>query len=115
MSASTEESALAAERPSAGAFRRILLKLSGEALMGGRDFGIDLPTVESLAREILDVHDGGVEVAIVIRSRSAADARPVRTLLNSWRVLSIDLSMRRVASARNSSIAAITPPLSAWR
>jgi len=48
------------------AFKRILLKLSGEALMGGRDFGIDLPTVESLAREILDVHDGGVEVAVVI-------------------------------------------------
>jgi uridylate kinase len=66
MSASTEQSALAAERAGTGAFRRILLKLSGEALMGGRDFGIDLPTVESLAREILDVHDGGVEVAIVI-------------------------------------------------
>jgi uridylate kinase len=66
MSASTEQSALAAERADVGAFRRILLKLSGEALMGGRDFGIDLPTVESLAREILDVHDGGVEVAIVI-------------------------------------------------
>jgi len=65
MSASTE-SALAAEDAAGGAFRRILLKLSGEALMGGRDFGIDLPTVESLAREILDVHDAGVEVAIVI-------------------------------------------------
>src|SRR5438046_3139858 len=65
MSASTE-SALAAEEAVAGAFRRILLKLSGEALMGDRDFGIDLPTVESLAREILDVHDAGVEVAIVI-------------------------------------------------
>src|ERR671924_1292573 len=42
-----------------------------------------------------------------MRSRSAGDARPVRTLLNSCRVLSIDLSMRRVASARKSSIAGI--------
>ena len=66
MSASTEESALATERAPDAAFGRILLKLSGEALMGGRDFGIDLPTVESLAREILDVHERGVEVAIVI-------------------------------------------------
>ena len=66
MSASTEEPALATERAPDAAFGRILLKLSGEALMGGRDFGIDLPTVESLAREILDVHERGVEVAIVI-------------------------------------------------
>ena len=47
-------------------FHRILLKLSGEALMGGREYGIDLPTVESIAAEILDVHGRGVEVAIVI-------------------------------------------------
>ena len=66
MSASTEEPAFATERAPDAAFGRILLKLSGEALMGGRDFGIDLPTVESLAREILDVHERGVEVAIVI-------------------------------------------------
>jgi uridylate kinase len=66
MSARTEESAPPAERAAGPAFRRILLKLSGEALMGPRDFGLDLPTVDALAREILDVHEGGVEVAIVI-------------------------------------------------
>jgi uridylate kinase len=66
MSARTEESTVPAERAAGAAFGRILLKLSGEALMGPRDFGIDLPTVESLAREILDVHEGGVEVAVVI-------------------------------------------------
>src|SRR5215510_15769664 len=43
----------------------------------------------------------------MIRSRSAGDARPVRMLLNSVWVASIDLSIRRLASARNSSIAAI--------
>jgi uridylate kinase len=48
------------------AFRRVLLKVSGESLMGNRDYGLDLPTVEALAREIAGVHDTGVEVAIVI-------------------------------------------------
>jgi uridylate kinase len=48
------------------AFHRILLKLSGEALMGEREYGIDLPTVDAIAGEILDVRERGVEVAIVI-------------------------------------------------
>jgi uridylate kinase len=48
------------------AFQRILLKLSGEALMGAREYGIDLPTVEAIAAEIVDVQQQGVEVAIVI-------------------------------------------------
>jgi uridylate kinase len=47
-------------------FHRILLKLSGEALMGAREYGIDLPTVDEIAAEILDVRERGVEVAIVI-------------------------------------------------
>jgi uridylate kinase len=47
-------------------FHRILLKLSGEALMGAREYGIDLPTVDGIAAEILDVRERGVEVAIVI-------------------------------------------------
>ena len=47
-------------------FHRILLKLSGEALMGEREYGIDLETVDAIAGEILDVHERGVEVAIVI-------------------------------------------------
>jgi uridylate kinase len=47
-------------------FHRILLKLSGEALMGSREYGIDLPTVEAIAGEIIGVHERGVEAAIVI-------------------------------------------------
>jgi uridylate kinase len=47
-------------------FKRVLLKLSGEALMGRRDFGIDEATVDSLARELVDVHAGGLELALVI-------------------------------------------------
>lgn len=47
-------------------YRRILLKLSGEALMGGQKFGIDPATVASIADELRDLHALGVEVAIVI-------------------------------------------------
>jgi uridylate kinase len=47
-------------------FRRVLLKLSGEALMGERDHGVDVPVVRKLAEEILSVQDSGVEVAIVV-------------------------------------------------
>jgi len=50
----------------APAFGRVLLKLSGEALMGGRDYGIDLPTVEAIAREVVAVQRDGVEVAVVV-------------------------------------------------
>jgi len=46
--------------------RRVLLKLSGEALMGGREYGIDPAMVEPLAREIAVVRGGGVDVAIVV-------------------------------------------------
>ena len=48
------------------AYRRILLKLSGEALMGSQPFGIDESTVSFIAGEIEAVHDLGVETAIVI-------------------------------------------------
>jgi uridylate kinase len=51
--------------PSAS-FKRILLKLSGEALSGDRDFGIDQERVESMADEIVGVHRQGVELAIVV-------------------------------------------------
>ncbi|MGD8377013.1 MAG: UMP kinase [Acidobacteriota bacterium] len=47
-------------------YRRILLKLSGEALMGNREFGLDWNVVSSIAGQIRDVHRLGVEVALVI-------------------------------------------------
>jgi uridylate kinase len=48
------------------AFSRILLKLSGEALMGSQAYGIDLAVAESVAQEIKTVHEQGVEIAIVV-------------------------------------------------
>ncbi len=47
-------------------FRRVLLKFSGEALMGEQGYGIDQEVVERLAREVVEVRDLGVQVAIVI-------------------------------------------------
>jgi uridylate kinase len=48
------------------AFKRILLKLSGEALMGSLDYGTDPERVRTVAQAIKRVHDRGVEVAIVV-------------------------------------------------
>jgi uridylate kinase len=48
------------------AFGRVLLKLSGEALMGDLPYGTDLERVQSIAGEIRQVHDRGVQVAIVV-------------------------------------------------
>ena len=48
------------------AYRRILLKISGEALAGGRGFGIDTEIVVRIAGELRDVVNRGVQVAVVI-------------------------------------------------
>jgi uridylate kinase len=50
----------------APAFQRILLKLSGEALMGSLEFGTDPERVAAVARQVADVQEQGVEVAIVV-------------------------------------------------
>lgn len=47
-------------------YKRILLKLSGEALMGNQQYGIDIDRVAQYAQDIKSVYDEGVEVAIVI-------------------------------------------------
>ena len=65
MSTSPEEVAehAAAVAP---AFRRALLKLSGESLMGDREYGVDPKTVSAIAREVLAVQAAGTEVAVVV-------------------------------------------------
>ena len=47
-------------------FRRILLKLSGEGLMGNREFGLDAETVDRICQEICNVYNDGIEVCVVI-------------------------------------------------
>ncbi|HGI4402607.1 TPA: UMP kinase [Streptococcus agalactiae] len=61
-------------------YQRILIKLSGEALAGDKGVGIDIPTVQSIAKEIVEVHNSGVQIALVIgggnlwRGEPAAEA-----------------------------------------
>ncbi len=47
-------------------FKRILLKLSGEVLVGSQSYGIDTKVAKAVAKEIKTVHDLGVEIAVVI-------------------------------------------------
>ena len=47
-------------------YKRVVLKLSGEALAGDTGFGINPPTIEEIVKEIKEVHDLGVEIAIVV-------------------------------------------------
>ena len=47
-------------------YKRVLLKISGEALMGDQGYGLHPPTVNRIAEEVKSVHDLGVEIAMVI-------------------------------------------------
>lgn len=47
-------------------YKRVLIKLSGEALAGERGVGIDIKTVQGMAKEIAEVHASGIEIALVI-------------------------------------------------
>ena len=63
----TESVAGVEDAPSSGpAFRRILIKLSGEDLMGELAYGTDPARVQSIARELSEIHSRGVEIAIVV-------------------------------------------------
>jgi uridylate kinase len=53
-------------RPGQAAFRRVLLKISGEALVGEQSFGIDLNVARSVAAEIKVAHELGIQVAVVV-------------------------------------------------
>jgi len=55
-----------ADQPVALAYKRVLLKVSGEVLMGDQPFGIDTKTIDAVASDIKEVVDRGVEVCLVI-------------------------------------------------
>src|SRR5258705_1274191 len=56
----------AADKADSPDYRRVLLKISGEALMGKQNYGIDVDIARSVAEEIKAVRDAGVEVAVVV-------------------------------------------------
>ncbi|BBU56629.1 hypothetical protein KU6B_28940 [Mameliella alba] len=47
-------------------FKRVMLKISGEALMGDQGFGLHPPTVQRIAKEVQAVQELGVEICMVI-------------------------------------------------
>ncbi len=47
-------------------YKRVMLKISGEAMSGGKGFGLDTPTIDEIAKKIKEVVDLGVEVSIVV-------------------------------------------------
>ena len=47
-------------------YKRIMLKISGEALAGDKGFGLDQPTITAIAQKVKDCYDMGVEIAIVV-------------------------------------------------
>ena len=65
MTVHSEETAASAPATAGGtrAFNRVLLKLSGEALMGDEAYGLDPTTVEAIARELVEVQAEGLELA----------------------------------------------------
>lgn len=66
MSARAEEAAKRGSIEAPAPFRRALLKLSGEALLGPREYGIDPKTVVAISEEIVAVHEAGTELAVVV-------------------------------------------------
>lgn len=66
MSSSSGDAAEPAPERAAPPFRRVLLKLSGESLMGNREYGVDPTTVAEIAGEVVAVHESGLELAVVV-------------------------------------------------
>ena len=66
MTIGSEEATERASSEAGAPFHRILLKLSGEALLGDRTFGIDPGTVAAIAEEVRAVHETGTELAVVV-------------------------------------------------
>lgn len=86
-------------------YRRVLLKLSGEGLMGNKDFGLCTETVDRIAGEIKSVHEMGVEICLVIgagnifRGVSAAATNIERTSADYMGMLATVMNALAMQSA----------------
>ena len=56
-------------------YKRVLIKLSGEALAGEKGVGIDLPTVQTMAKEIAEVHESGIQGCFSYWRRQSLERR----------------------------------------
>ena len=94
--------------PSEPKYRRVLLKLSGEGLMGQREFGLEPETVARICEEVKSVHEQGVEVSLVIgagnifRGVSGAELGIERTSADYMGMLATVINALAVQSALES-------------
>ena len=65
-------------------YRRILLKLSGESLLGEKSYGIDEKILAVYAQEVKEVVDAGVELAIVIGGGRSEERRGRKECRSMW-------------------------------
>jgi len=91
-------------------YKRVLLKLSGEALMGPKEFGLDSDTVDQISAQIAEVHEMGVQVCLVIgagnifRGLSGASAGIERTSADYMGMLATvinALAMQSILEGKN--------------
>ncbi|MGB0670375.1 MAG: UMP kinase, partial [Rhodospirillales bacterium] len=93
------------QTPATPAYKRVMLKLSGEGLMGDKSFGLDAPTVDTITEQIIAVHAMGVQVCVVIgggnifRGVSAAAANIERTTADYMGMLATVMNALAVQSA----------------
>lgn len=86
-------------------YKRVLLKMSGEVLMGEKEFGLDPQTVQRVAQDIKDVRDTGIEVCIVVgagnifRGVSGASAGMDRTTADYMGMLGIAINCLALQNA----------------
>ncbi len=91
--------------PTEPKYRRVLLKLSGEGLMGQREFGLEPETVARICEEVKSVHDQGVQVSLVIgagnifRGVSGAEIGIERTSADYMGMLATVINALAVQSA----------------
>ena len=100
------------------AYQRVLLKVSGEALLGDQPFGIDPEVTAQIAEEIADIHGLGVQIAVVIGGGNiSADSPPARagwtarppTTWGCWRRSSMRWRCRTHWSRLTSSVESSPP------
>ena len=86
-------------------YKRVLLKMSGEVLMGDKDFGLDPYTINRVAQDIKDVRDTGIEVCIVVgagnifRGVAGASAGMDRTTADYMGMLGIAINALALQNA----------------
>ena len=89
-------------------YRRVLLKISGEALMGDQGYGLHPPTVDHIAKEVKSVHEMGVEICMVIgggnifRGLQLSDQGMERTTADNMGMLATVMNALALQSALES-------------